>query len=308
MQWLEIKVSFEAADAGLAGDLIAAVFYDLGARGVVVDDPVRDQSQDWGADALPLPESNAVTGYLPVDERLNQGCLELNQQLIGLSARLGMSYDVRYNPVDEEDWAESWKAFFHPQKISPRFVVKPTWHDYSPAGDELIIEIDPGMAFGTGTHPTTALCVQLIEDRLRPGQTVLDVGTGSGILLAAAHKLGASGLCGVDSDPTAVGVARENLVLNGVDPADFELRTGHLVRGLARRYDLVVANILADVIVDLLDDIGKVLEPSGCFICSGIIEAYEGKVAGKMAAMGLDLIETRRQGDWVAMAATWGSR
>jgi len=180
-------------------------------------------------------------------------------------------------------------------------VVKPTWREYAAEPGQLIIEIDPGMAFGTGTHPTTALCVQLLEKHLQAGRTVLDVGTGSGILLIAAAKLGAGHLTGTDLDPMAVEVARKNLLQNRISPSAFELICGHLAEDIHRSFDVVVANILADVIIDLMEQGVPMTRPGGLFICSGIIEAYHARVAAKMAACGFDIVDVLKEGDWVAL-------
>jgi len=156
------------------------------------------------------------------------------------------------------------------------------------------------MAFGTGTHPTTSLCVQLLEAYLKPGDTILDVGTGSGILMIVAAKLGAARIAGIDLDPMAVDVARGNLRLNGIDPSITALSSGNLVQGIAGHYDLVVANILAEVIMDLLDDVTHVVKPGGLFICSGIIEPFRTRVAEKMAICGFEILNVRHEDDWVA--------
>ncbi len=306
MQWLEVKVTFASAQAELAAELIADIFYDLGAKGVVIDDPVQDETQDWGADALPPPAEPAVTGYLPADDTLSRNCAFLDERLAQLSAHEAIRARTTYRKVDEEDWAESWKVFFYPQKVSDRLVVKPTWREYLPGDGEQVIEIDPGMAFGTGTHPTTVLCIQLLERYLAPGQSVLDIGTGSGILLVAAARLGAGRLTGVDSDPVAVAVARDNLLLNGVAPERFDLHRGHLADRITATYDVVVANILADVILDLLDQVGRTLKPGGLLICSGIIEARRSEVAAKMARLGYAAIATEGREDWVAIAGRNG--
>ena len=300
MQWIETKVSFDGGDEALIVDLIADVFYGLNAKGVVVDDPHLQPVESWAPDAIALPQRPAVTGYLPADNRLENHRQHLEQSVAGLAARFGFKYDVQYQTIDEQDWSESWKAFFWPQKISPRIVVKPSWRDYQAEPGQVIIELDPGMAFGTGTHSSTALCIRLMEKHLRTGWTVLDVGTGSGILMAAAAKLGAPSLTGIDLDPMAVGVARENLIRNGIDPHRFELICGHLVDKIVGVFDLVVANILADVIIDLLGDIPRVLKSGGIFICSGIIEAFGSDVTQKMTACGLELIDMQKDGEWAA--------
>ncbi len=304
MQWLEAKVTFSGSDnqRSLIVDLIADIFYGLDAKGVVIDDPLLEPVESWAPDAVARPEKPAVTGYLPSDDRVESRRQHLERHLMRLSAAHGFRYRIQYQAIDEEDWAESWKAFFWPQKITPRLVVKPTWRDYTPEPGQLVIEIDPGMAFGTGTHPTTALCVRLLEKHLRAGQSVLDVGTGSGILLIAAAKLGATRLAGIDLDPMAVTVARKNLDQNHIDPAAFELACGHLVDTVSGTFDVVVANILAEVIIDLLDHVGRVIKPGGLFICSGIIEAYQEKVIDKMTTCGLDIVQVGKEGDWVALA------
>jgi ribosomal protein L11 methyltransferase len=301
MQWIEVKVTFAGDQQGLIVDLIADAFYSLDAKGVVVDDPLLEPAESWAPDAVPRPREPAVTGYLPADERLEGQRQDLEQRLCTLAGQQGFTYRIHYNAVEEEDWAESWKEFFWPQKITAGIVVKPTWRDYAAEPGQHIIEIDPGMAFGTGTHPTTALCVQLLEDYLQAGRTVLDVGTGSGILLIAAAKLGAGHLTGTDLDPMAVDVARKNLLQNRIAPSAFELFCGHLAEDIHRTYDVVVANILADVVIDLLDRGVPVTRPGGLFICSGIIEAYHVRVAEKMAASGFDIADVRKDGDWVAL-------
>ncbi len=302
MHWIEIKVTLSSADEALAVDLICDAFYNLGAKGVVIDDPYLEPVEQWGADAVPLPTQPAVTGYLPADEHLEQRRLDLEKALAALAAAHTFQHTIIYQRIDEEDWAEAWKAFFWPEKITSHLVVKPTWREYVPEPGQQVIEIDPGMAFGTGTHPTTALCIQLLEKHIRTGQDVLDVGTGSGILLIAAAKLGAGRLIGVDQDPLAIEIARNNMRLNHIAPNRFELHSGDLIDPVNESFDMVVANILADVILDLLDGVNRVMKPDSIFICSGIIEAYQDKVIQKMAACGLELIDTRKQGDWVALA------
>jgi ribosomal protein L11 methyltransferase len=302
MRWLEIKVTYEAQEKDSSADLIADIFYDLGAKGVVLDDPVLDPGQDWGVDALPPPPKPAVTAYLPADDDLGRKCTLLTERLGRLAAQETLEFTLAYRQVDEEDWAESWKVFFHPQKISDRLVVKPTWREYTPAKDEQVIELDPGMAFGTGTHPTTAMCVRLLERHLAPGQSVLDIGTGSGILLIAAARLGAGRMTGVDTDPMAVMVARNNLILNQVAAERYNLHCGHLIDTVAGGYDVVVANILADVILDLLEQVGRVLKPGGLLICSGIIEARRLEVLAKMDRLGFEAVAVELQDDWVALS------
>jgi ribosomal protein L11 methyltransferase len=302
MKWIETKITLDCEEATLAVDLVADIFHTLGARGVVVDDPLLEPAEEWGENALPRPATPAVTGYLPDDERL-KGCRWiLEKKLAEVAQHLAMTFSIATAAVDEKDWAEAWKAFFWPEEITPGIVVKPTWRDYTPKAGQLVIEIDPGMAFGTGTHPTTALCIRLIEKHLRANQAVLDVGTGSGILLIAAAKLGAATLTGIDLDPLAIEIARENLTLNQVDPGAITLKCADLVDSVPLSFDLVVANILAEVILDLLEDVGRVLKPGGILICSGIIEAHQRRVADKMAANGFVFLDIEKEGDWVAFA------
>lgn len=304
MQWMEAKVTLTGTDdqPHLLVDLISDAFYNLDAKGVVIDDPALEPVENWAPDAVARPEMPAVTGYLPADDRLESRRQHLEQGLLRLSADHGFRYRTRYRLIDEEDWAESWKAFFWPQAITPGLVVKPTWRDYTPKPGQQVIEIDPGMAFGTGTHPTTTLCVQLLEKHLRPGQSILDVGTGSGILLIAAAKLGAKRMAGIDLDPMAVTVAHKNLSQNRIEPSAFELSCGHLVDTVHETFDVVVSNILAEVVIELLDHVGQVIKSGGLFICSGIIEAYQSQVMDKMTDRGMDIIDVKKEGDWVALA------
>jgi ribosomal protein L11 methyltransferase len=302
MKYIEAKVTFDHADPELAGDLIAGVFFGLDLQGVVMEDPGLEPGEDWAEDAVAKPVSHAVVGYLPEDGWLDGRRRRLEEEISGLGNHIGLLYRLSYRQVDEQNWAESWKAFFWPQKIGERIVVKPSWRDYKPWPGEIVIEIDPGMAFGTGTHPTTALCVRLIEAWLQRGDSFLDIGTGSGILMIAAAKVGAARLCGGDRDEMAVRIAAENLLRNGISADGVRLAQAALATAFRGRFDVVAANILTHVILELLDDIPRLLKPGGIFICSGIITENKTLVARKMKAMGLAIQDVRLQEGWVAIA------
>jgi ribosomal protein L11 methyltransferase len=303
MKWVAARVGFEGPEKEVTAELIAARFFDLGLKGVVVEDPDLVPAEGWGSGALKPASEHAVTGYFEDDARTAARCRTLETALRQLAQTRGFRYALTYARVDEADWAEAWKAFFYPEKISPGLVVKPSWRDYEARAGETVIEIDPGMAFGTGTHPTTVMCLRLIEKHLRPGTTFLDVGTGSGILMITAAKLGASSVTGVDNDPTAVGVARDNLSANGIPPQDATVLAGSLVTEVGGCYDLVAANILAEVIVALAPDLPAVLAPGGRVICSGIIRSKQAEVVAALEAVGLDVIECQTQEEWVAVVA-----
>lgn len=302
MRYIEARVTFDHPDPQLAADLIAGAFFDFELQGVVVEDPQLEPEEEWAEDAVARPAAYAVIGYLPEDERLDACRQRLEAEIDRLGNHIGLVYRISYREVDEQNWAESWKAFFWPQKIGERIVVKPSWRDYASSPGEIVIELDPGMAFGTGTHPTTALCVQLLERHLKPGDSFLDVGTGSGILLLAAAKLGAGRLCGGDRDEMAVRVAAENLRRNGVNARRACLAQGALAAPFRGRFDVVAANILTQVIIELLDDVARLLKPGGIFIGSGIIDPNRDLVAGKMQDVGLEVLEIQQKEGWVALA------
>ncbi|MFZ5569546.1 MAG: 50S ribosomal protein L11 methyltransferase [Thermodesulfobacteriota bacterium] len=302
MKWMEAKVVYEGDQPRPAIELIADLFDGFGLQGVWIEDPSEEPAEGWGEDALPRPTHHAVIGYFVLNESFEGRRLELEASLKRLADREGISTRVHYRQVDEEDWAESWKEFFWPEKITDRIVVKPTWRDYLPEPDAVVLEIDPGMAFGTGTHPTTAMCIRLIERHLRPGDDFLDVGTGSGILMIAAAKLGARSGLGIDHDETAVGIAAGNLSLNHIDPLRFSVAAGDLIQEVPRRFHLAAANILSEVVLTLLDSIGSALSDGGILICSGIAEERGGTVIAKMESVGFRVLEQLRDDGWTAIA------
>lgn len=302
MKWIEAKVVFDHPDKDLAVDLISDVFYDFGLQGVVVEDPRIDPVEGWPEDVIGRPVHYTVSGYFPKDGRIGNRCRILGEKLVHFKQQMGLVYRVSYRELDEEDWAHSWKAYFWPQKIGRNIVVKPTWRDYRAEAGEIVIELDPGMAFGTGTHPTTTMCVAMIETYLTKGNSFLDVGTGSGILLIAAAKLGAGKVCGIDNDQTAVAIAAGNLKLNGVKAQDMRVICGNLVEVIRKQYDIVAANILSHVILDLLGDIRRVLKPGGIFICSGIVDKNEDQVVASMKNTGFEILQISSKEGWVAIA------
>jgi len=303
MRWIEAKVIFEFHDTQLATDLISHLFYDLGLQGVVLETPEIDSSEDWGDDAL-IPEHWAVIGYFPDDEQSKKRLETIEKNLETLETLNNIKSRTVYAGIDEADWSETWKAFFKPEKITQNIVVKPTWKDYSRNRHDIVLEIDPGMAFGTGTHPTTTLCIAMIEKYLKKSGSFLDVGTGSGILMVAAAKLGARNVWGTDNDAVAVDIARKNLIQNRISESTFNLLITHLVDTVTERFDLVAANLTTTAVLTLLDDIKKVLAPTGRLICSGIIEGDQKKVLEKMAHLGFEVLEVWIKEGWVALVCT----
>jgi len=301
MKWTEVKVIFDSKDKEFAADLISNIFYDLGLSGVVLEDADM-LIPPHGPEDLPSPRENAVSAYLPKTESLSDSMGFINKRLIELARQYHIRNRIVCRDIDETDWAESWKAYFWPQKIGRKIVIKPSWREYVPLPDDIIVEIDPGMAFGTGTHPTTSLCLQMIESYLQAGDAFLDVGTGSGILMATAAKLGADRLIGIDNDVLAVEIARNNLLLNNIDPEKFDVLAGNLAETVNQKFHFVVANILTEAIIRLLDQIRNILIDGGVFVCSGIIEEKKELILSKMEKMGFDILDTVIQEKWVAVA------
>ncbi len=302
MKWIAAVVIVDTEPAEQAVELISNLFDDLGLSGVVVEDPHLEPTEGWGDDALPKPEHHTVTGYFPQNASLASNRRKLEQGLADLKLHWDIASRIFYREVDEEDWAESWKAYFWPEKLTDILVVKPTWREYTAAEGEIVIEIDPGMAFGTGTHPTTALCIGMIQKYIQPEDTFLDVGTGSGILMIAAAKLGASRLVGIDTDTVACDIATQNLLLNRIDANRFNIRIGSLVNAVTEKFQRISANILSEVILELLDDVRRVMAPGGIMICSGIIEANRNKVVEKMQSTGFEIMDVQSKEGWVAIA------
>ncbi|USG63878.1 50S ribosomal protein L11 methyltransferase [Brevibacillus ruminantium] len=310
MKWSEISIHTTAE----AVDAVSNLFYEIGANGVVIEDPEvlhRDWDTPFGEiyqlspDDFPA-EGVFVKAYLAAESSaLNELLEELKQQLdqlTGYGLDIGKG-TIAVNDVHEDEWAHAWKKYYKPVHVSERMTIKPVWEEYQPKGaDEVIIEMDPGMAFGTGTHPTTILCLRALEKYLQPGDRVYDVGTGTAILSIAAVKLGAEHVLAMDLDEVAVRSAQSNTELNGVDQK-ITVRQNNLLEGVEDPVEVVVANILAEIIVRFTDDVYRVLKPGGTFIASGIIEIKADDVKAAMTASGLDIVETIFIDDWVAITA-----
>jgi len=204
--------------------------------------------------------------------------------------------------MNVEDWAQTWKTYFQPEKITANIVVKPTWRRYIREHDEIVLEIDPGMAFGTGTHPTTRMCIALIEKYLKKNHTFLDIGTGSGILMVAAAKLGAIKVWGTDNDNVAVDTAYKNLMQNRISGSSFKILAADFVDQITEPFDLVAANLTTKTILILLENVKRVLVQDGIFVCSGILEIDKDKVLKKMNDLNFDLIEILVREEWISMA------
>jgi len=305
MEWIEISIftSWEATEA------VANILHDVGVTGVVIEDPQlwkkrKNQSQfDEVWDLKIMEDSNEVTvrGYLPADELLTQRIERVREGVANLP-NFGLDIgrgEIKLNKVAEEDWATSWKAYFKPEHIGKSLVVKPTWEEYEAQEGEIIIHLDPGMAFGTGTHQTTSMCLKALEKYVKGGECVYDVGTGSGILSVAAAKLGAQEVAAWDVDLVAVKVAKDNIKLNGLEEK-ITVELGSLPEKCAPA-QIIVANLVANIIMQLAPNFQNNLTHGGLLICSGIIQPREEEVVLALQEQGLKLKERMQEGDWLCL-------
>ena len=284
MRWAEMTV----ACAPEATEAVSYAFLEIGCGGVTMqgDSPVM------------------VQGSLPVTDELSGRIEQLKAHLerlpeFGLPALVD-GITLRY--AEEEDWANAWKQYFKPQKMGKRLVIKPSWEEYAPQNDELIIELDPGMAFGTGGHPTTQLCLRTMEVLVKPDMTVADIGTGSGILSIAAARLGAKNVYATDIDLLPRKIARENIALNHLEDTVHILEMDEFDL-IAHDCDLIVANIVANTIIEIAPLIPTRLKPGGIFISSGVVEENHDTVRDALAAVGLTHLDTLREDIWVCQIA-----
>ncbi|MDQ0205528.1 50S ribosomal protein L11 methyltransferase [Alkalicoccobacillus murimartini] len=309
MKWAEFSIHTTQA----AVEPVCHILHQSGASGVVIEDP-SDLVKDWDLEFGKVyelspddyPEEGVmVKAYFPVNSFLNETIEETKGEINGLIAHqidLGKN-TVTVSEVDEEDWATAWKKYYHPIKVSSRLTIIPTWEEYTPNEGEMIIELDPGMAFGTGTHPTTILSIQALEKTIQPEDRVLDVGTGSGVLAIAAAKLSASKVDAFDLDDVAVTSAISNVALNQAETI-ISVKQNDLVKNVQPdSYDVVVANILAEIITSFTTDVFSILRPGGTYVTSGIIKRKKQDVKDALTEAGFSIKEVTEMDDWVAITA-----
>ena len=306
MRWAQVSV----VTTHEGTDLIGNILMELGAAGTEIDDPsLVNEYIDaglWDYTDLPRAEDTetvTVRAYLPEDERLESSLLTLTERIEGLrraDAPIGAG-TVSHVFVADEDWAETWKAYIHTEKIGRRIVVRPTWETYTPSGDEIVIDLDPGAAFGTGAHATTAMCLRWLEHLVCSRMRVCDVGCGSGILAIAASKLGAGEVIAMDYDPVAVSVAEENIKQNHVTNV-VALQSDLLAacQGMPPA-ELITANIIADIIIRLFDQLDQYLAPGGVLLASGIIDDRIDDVERAAKEHGFTVLDMTCEKEWAAM-------
>ncbi|WP_223913330.1 50S ribosomal protein L11 methyltransferase [Geobacter sp. AOG1] len=302
MVWAEVSCTVPATMV----DEVAEFLVDLSGSGVSIDNLFLDT---FSLDTVEESDRKTVKAYLPADADLSSKV----DAITAFLAKHGPAFpgftflQPTISLLREEDWANNWKQYFKPARIGKRLVIKPTWETFSPDPDDLIIELDPGMAFGTGTHATTRLCLEALEQLFfREGAwadghgpvpaTVLDVGTGSGILAIAAAKLGGARIVGLDIDPRAIEVARENVRQNG-EGENVELDTTPLTE-VKGQFDVVLANILAEELVRLASPLIDHLVQGGTLVLSGILTEREEFVRAGFAGHGVTLLTTTRHDEW----------
>ena len=266
--------------------------------GVAIEEPVA-QDRDGENARIDFERPVILRAYVPVDGAESAVAQAIEEGLWHLSridvAGVG---PVARRELKEEDWANAWKDHYHTRRVGRRLVIKPSWLDYEPEADDVVVELDPGMAFGTGLHPTTDTCLRLLEDLVHGGERVLDLGAGSGILTLAAAGLGSGPILALDVEPVAVRTAAANTAALG---SLVQVHEGSLPLGEPQTFDLVLANIIARVLVDLAAELAAVLAPAGRLLASGIIAEREAEVVDALASAGLGVERRVQSGDWVTL-------
>ena len=314
MNWNEISVSTTT----LAVEIISNIFIESGSKGVMIEDPSDFHLQ--GQDPLAWDymekevfdfghEDVRVIGYFSSEEDINEKISEIEKRLDYVKS-LGLdtgTLEIYKREVKQENWENEWKKYFNVQKVSDSIVIKPSWEEYTAKEGEKIIDIDPGMAFGTGTHETTRMCINAIEKYMNKGDSLIDIGCGSGILSIAAAHLGAEKVIAVDLDKLAVKVSKENVDLNGFSNT-IDVRYGDLTDVIDEKADVIVANIIADIIAKLSENIADFIKDGGYCISSGIINDKKDFVISKLKENNFDIIEENNDGEWNCIVSKVKSR
>jgi len=299
MNWLEVTVVVDAE----AAEAVAEVLARYAPNSVALEQRAREiaSGPEWSADG-PLEPIVYVRAYLPIDAESESKRKQIDEALWHLR-HIAPLPDPTFREIQPSDWEHAWKEHYHVLRVGSRFVIKPSWREHAAQAGDLIIELDPGMAFGTGLHPTTQMCLRALETHLPPGAQVLDLGAGSGILAIAAARLGAASVLALDIDPVAVEAARENVQRNRVaDIVRVETGSLNVVRAESQSIDVAVVNILAKVIIQLCDEgLTETVVPGGRFIFAGLIESQESEVYEAVTRAGLTVSDRMQDKDWVGL-------
>lgn len=306
--WIEIRVITKSE----ALEPISGIFYGLDCKGVAIEDPQDILGREQGPLTWDFADINVlehkgkfavVKGYFSEEDNIDELVKYIKEKVKEIK---NMGFDIGLGTVEaekmhEEDWANNWKKYYKPVKVGEKIVIRPIWEEYEKKDDEIVISLDPGMAFGTGEHETTRMCIKALEKYVKSDSTVFDIGCGSGILSIAAAKLGAKMAVGVDLDPVAVESANENLKFNDVD--NIKILEGNLIDVIDGKADIVIANIIAEVICILTEDVSKVINKNGYFITSGIINDRVKMVTDKLEECGFEVIKINNDGEWNCIIA-----
>ena len=307
--WIEITIH----TTNEASEIVESILLDYGSTGVAIEDPTtleENLHDDFGTivelSPTDYPEVGVIVkGYINElnfdDETFNRFKDELEQ--LGKNINIGEFFKIETTTIQDSDWENSWKDYFDILNIGEKFIIVPTWREYENEEDKYVINIDPGMAFGTGGHETTSLCIKNLEKYVKPHDNIIDVGCGSGILSIAASYLTDGSLKAVDLDKLAVDVSRENFALNNLENR-IEVEEASLLTKETKKYDVIVANILAHIIELMLEDAYKLLEDGGYFITSGIIKDKKDELLEKMLERGFKLVEETSDNEWYSFVVT----
>lgn len=301
MNWIKVKIDYFSNTLEETKSKLINMFEEIGIKQIEVIDYFSDNSLDYNINFKKQSEIWSIIGYI-VNNRFSK--LKLNI----ISDKLKefslddeeFMYEIYTSECSDDDWKDEWKKYFHTVNITNNIIIKPSWDDYEASEGETVIEIDPGMAFGTGTHETTALCVEFLEKYVPGKKKLLDIGCGSGILMLIGKILGAEKVVGIDIDSNVKDVVIENFEKNNIKD-NYEIIIGDLVEDINEKYDLVVSNILVDVLTELLENIEKTLEKGATIIFSGIIKDKEEEFLRKTKEHNLVEIDRNEKNNWVSL-------
>lgn len=301
MKWIKVRVDYFSDNLEETKAKLVNMFNEIGINQVEVIDYFSENELDYNANFSSKNDVWSIIGYI-VDNRFANTKLNIifNNLKEFMENENEFMYEIFTAKCNDEDWQDEWKKYFHTVNITDNIVIKPSWDEYEPSDNEIVVEIDPGLAFGTGTHETTSLCVEFLEKYAQNKKKLLDIGCGSGILMLIGKKLGVEKVVGIDIDEKVNDVVLENFSKNGINE-NFQVIIGNLVDDVNEKYDLVVSNILVDVLEKLLEDIEKILEKDATVIFSGILNEKEEAFSKKAKNYNLKQIDRKEKNNWVSL-------